>query len=84
MFQGVHGTKAEEELTDGRLLMCLIVMLKVFDHGEEYLSHPFGVKGFKHYILYKHYYHDKYQKILNKMQSNVGQVRLLNYRCAYE
>ena len=45
LLLGVHGTKAEEELTDGRLLKCFINLLHYFAKKDrDYIKHPFILK----------------------------------------
>ena len=72
----VHGTPAEEELSDGRLLLCLIDMLQCLDRVDVY--HPL-IQVQPLYIYTEHLLlKEKFPSILAKMQSFTGEVSLLN------
>ena len=78
ILQGVCGTKAEEELTDGRLLMCLMDMLKHVDDETSFMIHPFIVGNALGFTSFYNSY-EKLSEILTKMRSVDGKFSLLNY-----
>ena len=81
LLQAVHGTKEEKELTDGRLLMCLIDILKHIDNGDSFISlmHPF-IEVREPVMGFGYHYSNGLHEILTKMRSNDDQVSLLNYK----
>ena len=71
----VDGTQAEEELSDGRLLLCHIDMLK----GSYIVNmdHPI-IERYSLGFYVHHLFREKFTSVLAKMQSFTGEVSLLN------
>ena len=75
----MHGIKEEKELTDGRLLMCVMDILKHINGNDSYLMHPFIVVSLP-IMRFSYHYSNRLHEILTKMRSKDGQVSLLNYK----
>ena len=85
LLQGVHGTTAEKELTDGRLLLCFMDFLKnnfnedIFMNLEGPIANPLINQLPFAYHLDSGFFRTLHE-ILIKLRSNDGQVSLLNYK----
>ena len=72
----VHGTPAEQELSDGRFFMCLIDMLK--DSNNVNMDHHL-IQGRRLYGLFLYQgFEEKIKSVLKKMRYFRGEVKLLS------
>ena len=79
LLLGIHGTTAEEELTDGRLLLCLMDLMTHIGELSVYSTHPLIKLGSALGFNDLGSVYEPLQKILTTMRSNDGHVSLLNY-----
>ena len=80
LLQNIHGTKADEEITDGQLLMGLLRMLECMCNRRVGLGHPF-LSDHPFYISQFMGVADRLLKILCQMMQNKDdEISLLNYK----